>query len=80
MITHEIGRIAGPSWILFGILGYLIYRRRKRLPILTSQRHDWRKAQLQILQEAGELELMDEYLSNVKAMDKRSAPTEPMRR
>jgi APA family basic amino acid/polyamine antiporter len=71
MITHALGRIAGPTWIILGILGYLVYRRRKRLPILRSQPHDWRKAQTTILQEAGELELMDEYLANVRAMDAR---------
>lgn len=73
MITHEIGRVAGPSWILFGIVGYLIYRRSKRLPLFRSRPQDWRKAQIQILREAGELELMDEYLANVKALDERKA-------
>ncbi len=73
MITHEIGRVAGPLWIFFGIAGYLIYRRRKGLPMFGSQRHDWRKAQINILQQAGELEMMDEYLANVKVMDERRA-------
>ena len=73
MITHEIGRIAGPSWIILGILGYLLYRRRKRLPVFRSQPHDWRKAQVNILQGAGELEMMDEYLANVREMDERRA-------
>jgi APA family basic amino acid/polyamine antiporter len=73
MITHEIGRVAGPLWIFFGIVGYLIYRRRKGLPMFGSQRHDWRKAQINILQQAGELEMMDEYLANVKVMDERRA-------
>jgi APA family basic amino acid/polyamine antiporter len=73
MITHVIGRVAGPSWIVLGILGYLWYRKRKGLPILHSQKHDWRKAQVRILQDAGELELMDEYLANLRAMDARKA-------
>jgi APA family basic amino acid/polyamine antiporter len=73
MITHLIGRIAGPAWILLGIVGYLIYRRSRGLPMFRSQPHDWRKAQINILQEAGELDLMDEYLANVKAMDERKA-------
>jgi APA family basic amino acid/polyamine antiporter len=76
MITHEIGRVAGPLWIAFGIVGYLIYRRHKGLPLFGSQRHDWRKAQINILQQAGELEMMDEYLANVKAMDERRAAAE----
>lgn len=73
MITHEIGRVAGPLWIVFGLVGYLVYRRRKGLPVFRSQKHDWRKAQLTILQSAGELEMMDEYVVNVKRMDERAA-------
>lgn len=78
LITHALGRIAGPSWIVLGVIGYLFYRRRKRLPVVRSQPHDWRKAQIGILQDAGELELMDEYLANVRAMDaRRTAPSAP---
>ncbi len=77
MITHAIGRVAGPTWIILGIIGYMVFRRSRRLPVLRSQPHDWRKAQINILQEAGELELMDEYLANVKAMDARRAAAAP---
>jgi basic amino acid/polyamine antiporter, APA family len=73
MITHLIGRIAGPSWIILGVIGYLVYRKSRGLPVFRSQPHDWRKAQVNILQDAGELELMDEYLANIKAMDERKA-------
>ena len=73
MITHAIGRIAGPTWIVLGVIGYMAYRRKRRLPVLGSQPHDWRKAQINILQQAGELELMDQYLENVKRMDERRA-------
>jgi APA family basic amino acid/polyamine antiporter len=73
MITHLIGRIAGPSWILAGLVGYLLYRKRKGLPVFRSQKHDWRKAQINILREAGELELMDQYLANVKTPEERVA-------
>jgi hypothetical protein len=73
MLTHVIGRIAGPSWIILGILGYLAYRRYKGYPMFRSRPHDWRKQQTKILQDAGELELMDEYLANVKALDEQRA-------
>jgi len=69
LITHLIGRFAGPSWLLLGLIGYVIYRRRKGLPVFRSQRHDWRTKQVQILRDAGELELMDEYIANVKRND-----------
>jgi APA family basic amino acid/polyamine antiporter len=71
--THPLGRIFGPSWLVLGIVLYFVYRRQKGLPILRSQNHEWRKAQVEILRNAGELELMDEYIANVKASDERRA-------
>jgi hypothetical protein len=56
-----------------GLILYLVYRNHKRLPLLRSQRRDWRSAQTEILRRAGELELMDEYLANLKASDERRA-------
>ncbi len=73
MITHIIGRIAGPSWLIIGIVLYLVYRRQKGLPVFRSRQHNWRKEQVEILRDAGELELMDEFVANVKASDARKA-------
>lgn len=67
LITHDIGRFAGPAWLAIGFGLYLLYRARKRLPVLRSQPRDWEKEQVRILRDAGELELMDEYLSNLRA-------------
>src|SRR5665213_2034600 len=69
--THVIGRIAGPSWLLLGIVIYLVYRWQHKLPLFASKKRDWRKEQVDILRNAGELELMDEYLANLKASDAR---------
>ncbi|HEV3156464.1 MAG TPA: APC family permease [Candidatus Baltobacteraceae bacterium] len=71
MYTHVIGRIAGPSWIILGLIGYAVYRRYKRLPIFRPTQHDWRSQQIRILRDAGELELMDEYMNNLKELDAR---------
>jgi APA family basic amino acid/polyamine antiporter len=73
MITHPIGRVFGPTWIVVGIIFYLIYRRRKALPLLGSFKRDWRSEQVEILRRSGELELMDEYIANVKSSDERRA-------
>ena len=73
MITHPIGRIAGPSWIVLGLIFYFVYRKRKGMPMLHSNKRDWRSEQIEILRRAGELELMDEYVANVKASDERRA-------
>jgi basic amino acid/polyamine antiporter, APA family len=76
LLTHDIGRIAGPAWLILGTVGYFIYRRNKNLPLFRSQRHDWRAAQVDILRNAGELELMDQYIKNVQASDARRQETE----
>lgn len=55
LLTHDIGRIAGPSWLIIGVVLYLIYRRRKNLPVWRSRKQDWRGAQAEILRNAGEL-------------------------
>ena len=75
LITHPIGRIAGPLWIVFGVILYFLYRARKRLPLLRSRKRDWRNEQIEILRRAGELELMDEYVANVRASEARRAGT-----
>ncbi|HEY1867146.1 MAG TPA: hypothetical protein VGG70_02550, partial [Candidatus Cybelea sp.] len=73
LFTHPIGRIAGPTWLVVGIIAYFVYRSHRGLPLLGSQKRDWRKSQVEILRNAGELELMDEYVANVKASDQRRA-------
>lgn len=69
LLTHHIGRIAGPSWLIFGIIIYVIYRLRKKLPVLGSQPRQWAHDQVQILRKAGELDLMDELVTKLKARD-----------
>jgi basic amino acid/polyamine antiporter, APA family len=74
--THPLGRIFGPSWLVVGLVLYLVYRNHRKLPLLGSQKRDWRRSQVDILRSAGELELMDEYIANVKASDARRAKVE----
>lgn len=66
LITHDIGRIAGPSWVFLGLCGYLAYRRAKGLPLFGSQPRDWAREQVGILRDSGELELMDDYLKSLR--------------
>lgn len=71
LLTHDIGRVAGPTWLVVGVILYMIYRRNKRLPVFHTQHRDWRSAQVEILRNAGELELMDEYLEHLRKHDAR---------
>jgi APA family basic amino acid/polyamine antiporter len=61
IITHEIGRIAGPAWILLCLVYYAWHRHRNGLPILGSVPHDWEQEQAQVLTSAEEFELLEEY-------------------
>jgi hypothetical protein len=61
VLTHPLGRIAGPGWIvLCGIL-YVIYRRRQKLPALGNVPRNWEQAQKRVLREAEEFESLEEY-------------------
>jgi APA family basic amino acid/polyamine antiporter len=66
LITHEIGRVAGPTWIILGFVGYMFYRRKLKLPVFGSRANDWSTQQLAILKDAGELELMDELIDKLR--------------
>jgi len=61
IITHEIGRIAGPAWLLICIIYYIFFRRRNGLPILGSVKHDWEQEQVDVLTNAEEFESLERY-------------------
>jgi len=65
VLTHSIGRIAGPAWIVLGLLIYFWYRHRKKLPIRKSLKRDWEKEQLDVYKDAGEYDLADEFRENL---------------
>ncbi len=61
ILTHRIGRIAGPGWVALSFLYYLWFRRRQKLPVLGSIARDWEAEQRRVLEEAEEFELLEEY-------------------
>jgi APA family basic amino acid/polyamine antiporter len=65
IITHPIGRIAGPVWIALGIIGFAFYRRKRGLPITKSVPRDWAAEQLAVYEESGEHELAEEFRENL---------------
>jgi APA family basic amino acid/polyamine antiporter len=70
MITHDIGRIVGPLWILLCVAYYFFFRRRNRLPVLGSIQHDWEKEQIDVLTGAEEYELAEQYKQALIQRDK----------
>jgi APA family basic amino acid/polyamine antiporter len=70
MITHEIGRIFGPLWIVVGVLYYITYRKRNGLPVFGSVKHDWEKEQVDVLTGAEEHEMVEQYKQALIRRDK----------
>jgi APA family basic amino acid/polyamine antiporter len=66
ILTHPVGRIAGPLWVVSGIIGYAIYRRRLGRPVFGSVSRDWVQHHEETLAHAGELEMLDEYRAAIK--------------
>ncbi len=72
IITHPIGRVAGPVWIVLGIIGFYFYRRRRKLPVLKSVPRDWPAEQLAVYEESGEHELAEEYREALRRRHRRA--------
>ncbi|HEY7414370.1 MAG TPA: APC family permease [Ktedonobacteraceae bacterium] len=65
VFTHAIGRIAGPAWIILGLLIYILHRRHEKLPLRKSLPRDWTKEQLFVYEDAGEYDLAGELRENL---------------
>jgi len=61
ILTHDIGRIAGPAWIVLCFLYFAWYRYREGLPIFRSLERNWEEEQRQVLLSAEEYDLLEQY-------------------
>ena len=61
VLTHAIGRIAGPAWVLLCLVYYVLYRRSQGLPVWRSVKHQWEEQQRTVLKDAEEFDLLEEY-------------------
>ena len=61
VLTHDIGRIAGPAWVILCLLYYVWYRKRQGFPIFRSLKRDWEKQQIEVLTSAEEFDLLEQY-------------------
>ena len=71
ILTHEIGRIAGPAWVIVCLTFYLFWRRRNHLPVLGNTSRDWERQQIEVLTSAEEYELLEEYKDALARRDKK---------
>ncbi len=70
VITHQIGRIAGPTWVFLCFLYYLWYRRKVKLPVFRTVKRDWETEQKAVLLSAEEFELLEHYRLALAQRDK----------
>ncbi|HVC32861.1 MAG TPA: APC family permease [Chloroflexota bacterium] len=66
VLTHTIGRIAGPSWIVLGLVLYWAYRQRAGLPLFGTVTHDWDREQTDVYRDAGEIGILEEFEENLE--------------
>jgi APA family basic amino acid/polyamine antiporter len=70
VITHTIGRIAGPAWVVSCFLYYAWHRRKVGLPVFHSVKRDWEAEQKAVLQSAEEFGLLERYRLALAERDK----------
>ncbi|MEK6645125.1 MAG: APC family permease [Candidatus Firestonebacteria bacterium] len=61
ILTHEIGRIAGPAWVLLCFIFYVWYRMKSGQPVFKSAKKDWESEQKEVLKSAEEFDLLEQY-------------------
>ena len=71
VLTHTIGRIAGPSWVILCFLYYVWYRKSQKLPVFKSIKHNWEKEQIEVLTSAEEYDLLEQYKNALAERDKK---------
>jgi APA family basic amino acid/polyamine antiporter len=76
VLTHEIGRIAGPLWVVGCFIYYAWYRKKRGLPIFGSVKRDWETQQKQVLESAEEYDLLEQYKNALAERDRKRAPLE----
>jgi len=70
VLTHTIGRIAGPAWVLLCFIYYVWYRKKVGLPVFRTIKRDWEAEQKAMLQSAEEFELLEHYRLALAERDK----------
>jgi APA family basic amino acid/polyamine antiporter len=70
VLTHTIGRIAGPCWVLLCFVYYVWYRKKIGLAVFRTTKRDWETEQKAVLQSAEEFELLEHYRLALAERDK----------
>jgi basic amino acid/polyamine antiporter, APA family len=70
ILTHAVGRIAGPAWVLLCFCYYAWYRRKAGLPVFRSAAHNWEADQMAVLESAEEFDLLEAYKLSLAERDR----------
>ncbi|HET7452860.1 MAG TPA: APC family permease, partial [Thermoanaerobaculia bacterium] len=73
VLTHRIGRIAGPAWVVLCFVYYSWFRRKNGYPVFGSIPRDWERDQRAILKSAEEFEMLEQYEAALGARDRARA-------
>jgi basic amino acid/polyamine antiporter, APA family len=68
--THDIGRIAGPVWVLLCFSYYVWYRRKNGYPVFRSIPRRWEEEQKAILKSAEEYDMLEQYTIALAGRDR----------
>jgi APA family basic amino acid/polyamine antiporter len=73
VLTHAVGRVAGPSWVIACLVCYAVYRRKRKLPVWRSVEHGWEAQQRAVLKDAEEYDLLEAYEFALEQRDRKMA-------
>ena len=74
ILTHEIGRIAGPAWVLLSLGYYVWFRKSRGYPAFGNIKRDWDKEQIEVLTSAEEYELVEQFKLAIERRDRGLSP------
>lgn len=74
VLTHSIGRIAGPAWVILCLIYYAWHRKKEGLPVFKSIKHDWEKEQMEVLTAAEEYDSLEQYKNALAERDRKKSP------
>src|SRR5713226_6406539 len=61
ILTHQYARIIGPLWVIAAVALFIVYRRKRGLPMFKTLPRDWETATKKVLLEAEEFKSLEEY-------------------
>jgi APA family basic amino acid/polyamine antiporter len=74
VLTHTIGRVAGPGWLVLGTIIYAWFRKRSGYPVFGTLPRDWEQEQMKVLADAKERDALEEYRRALERRERKRAP------